>query len=67
MNDLHKLKKYINYTPVKSSVLLKCTNPQAYIRAKEYEADRNSIPNFDNRLAELKRMNNKAINLNRNY
>ena len=45
-NEHNILRKYVNYVPRKATVFLKCTNPEAYNKAKEFEDDMKKIENF---------------------
>lgn len=45
-NEHNILRKYVNYVPRKATVLLKCTNPEAYIKAKEFEEDKKKNRKF---------------------
>ena len=61
--ELHILKSFVGYVPPKNTVVMSIFNPLAYQKAVDYKKAKKEIDNFENRIAELNRLQKKAISI----
>lgn len=57
------IKRFVGYNPPKNTVGLSVFNPIGYQKAMDYKKAKKEISNFENRLAELNRLQKKAISI----
>ncbi len=63
VKELNLIRKYSNQKIEKPTILLKVTNPNAYIKALEFENDCKENPKLKNKVIQRKYWDKKFINL----
>ncbi len=63
MENIFLVRKYSNQKIEKPTILLQVTNPQAFIRAKEFEIDCRNNPGLEGKVMKHKHYIKKAISL----